>query len=546
MTGRADRRATALDVALVFLAVSAVFVLRLDLSPLNGTEALRAVPALAMLESGDWLVPRLWGAPYLAKPPMFLWMLATSSWVFGTEAEWVFRLPSALCAGATAGVVCLFANRWFGRPAGLIGGLSLLALPGLWSQSIKADIDAANTLATTIAALALLRSRLSIAAIAGTGLAIGAALLLKGPAALPVVAGAIVGRAVAERSWRTLLDWRPPLAVLVGAAMLGAWMLAVQISLRGDPSGAEWRGMSEIASRMTAGGSRVLLGTLAMPLAVIAAAAPLSLLSHLAGQRATSDPLPEGSRRAMIAALATIAAALLVFAAARTSNSRYALIVLPLFCVVAGGVGKVWLDGRYDRIKDHALRAVLCVSGIAGLGAIIALTAGQPPGAASTITIALGACAALGLIASILRARRALAMALLAIICALVIGPYASLKSRNRWREEPITASAVLRDAAGQEPILTDVWMVTAPALFYYADAAPVWRSGALASPHALPSGRWVLFGEAEWEEWSSSGDVAFDRVISLTIDRRTPVLARVAISPAQESAAPRASAADR
>ncbi len=45
-------------------------------SPLVRTEPHRAVPAHEMVETGRWLMPRLYGQPYLRKPPLHYLTLA--------------------------------------------------------------------------------------------------------------------------------------------------------------------------------------------------------------------------------------------------------------------------------------------------------------------------------------------------------------------------------------------------------------------------------------------------------------------------------------
>ena len=51
-----------------------------------------------MLQSGDWLTPRLNGIPFFHKPPYLYWLEAASLAVFGVHA-WALRLVPALHAG---------------------------------------------------------------------------------------------------------------------------------------------------------------------------------------------------------------------------------------------------------------------------------------------------------------------------------------------------------------------------------------------------------------------------------------------------------------
>src|SRR5580692_12879228 len=50
-----------------------------------------------MMESGDWITPRLYGSPWFEKPPLYYWGAALSFKFFGVS-ETSARLPSAIAA----------------------------------------------------------------------------------------------------------------------------------------------------------------------------------------------------------------------------------------------------------------------------------------------------------------------------------------------------------------------------------------------------------------------------------------------------------------
>ncbi len=86
--------------------------------------------AREMLASGDWLVPRLFGVPYLEKPPLFFWLTAASCGFVGVD-ELGARLASALAAAVGVIATGLFARKAFGRRAGLLAA-AVLATSGLF------------------------------------------------------------------------------------------------------------------------------------------------------------------------------------------------------------------------------------------------------------------------------------------------------------------------------------------------------------------------------------------------------------------------------
>ena len=64
------------------------------------TETRYAAIARAMLDGGDWLIPRLNGIPHFHKPPVAYWLSAGGMAALGAN-EWGARLAVALAAGFT-------------------------------------------------------------------------------------------------------------------------------------------------------------------------------------------------------------------------------------------------------------------------------------------------------------------------------------------------------------------------------------------------------------------------------------------------------------
>ncbi|UKN02142.1 glycosyltransferase family 39 protein [Paracrocinitomix mangrovi] len=62
---------------------------------LRNEEPRRAIVAIEMLESGDYLIPHIYGETYYNKPPLFNWLLAGSFKIFGT-GEWAVRFPGVI------------------------------------------------------------------------------------------------------------------------------------------------------------------------------------------------------------------------------------------------------------------------------------------------------------------------------------------------------------------------------------------------------------------------------------------------------------------
>src|SRR2546421_12945690 len=82
---------------LVLIAIWAVtYLTNLGASEVRSEEGHRVMPAVQMLDSGNYLVPYGGTEPYLRKPPLVNWIAAGSFKLFGVRNEWGARLPSAL------------------------------------------------------------------------------------------------------------------------------------------------------------------------------------------------------------------------------------------------------------------------------------------------------------------------------------------------------------------------------------------------------------------------------------------------------------------
>jgi len=77
--------------------------------------------AKEMIQSGDWIVPRLNGEIYLHKPPLLFWLIALPSNIFGSVTPFLARFPSALFAWIGVIIVYLWGRKmWGGERGGLI------------------------------------------------------------------------------------------------------------------------------------------------------------------------------------------------------------------------------------------------------------------------------------------------------------------------------------------------------------------------------------------------------------------------------------------
>jgi 4-amino-4-deoxy-L-arabinose transferase-like glycosyltransferase len=195
--------------------------------------------ALGMLESGDWLVPRLNGDPYLDKPPLHFWSVAAGMRLLGADG-WGARLPNALFFVVTAALLGAVGRRMWDERAGQLSA---------WVYATTlAPFVAANVVTpdTGLAAFVVLLVYAYWGAEHGghgsvarcgwwllAGAACGLGLLTKGPAMLVFLPPLAAHLALRWRHRGCPLGPGPWLGLTVAALLGLAWYLPIVRSLPG-------------------------------------------------------------------------------------------------------------------------------------------------------------------------------------------------------------------------------------------------------------------------------------------------------------------------
>lgn len=144
-------RATALIIVIAVWA--AIFLPALGSFEIKGEEGRRILPAVSMLETGDYLVPHVGGDPYFRKPPLINWLIAASFKVFGAKNEWTARLPSVLCILSVGIAFVTLARPTLGATGSLAAALIWLTNLGMLEKGRLIEIEA---LYVSLCALAII------------------------------------------------------------------------------------------------------------------------------------------------------------------------------------------------------------------------------------------------------------------------------------------------------------------------------------------------------------------------------------------------------
>jgi 4-amino-4-deoxy-L-arabinose transferase-like glycosyltransferase len=116
-------------------------------------EARRVLPAITMLETGNWLVPCVGGKEYHSKPPGINWIIAASFLITGEKSEFTARLPTVMFILIFAVLLIWTPGPWLSLTARFISTLVFLTSVGVVEEGRMIEIDAIYTVMTGVAIL---------------------------------------------------------------------------------------------------------------------------------------------------------------------------------------------------------------------------------------------------------------------------------------------------------------------------------------------------------------------------------------------------------
>jgi 4-amino-4-deoxy-L-arabinose transferase-like glycosyltransferase len=128
--------------SIVLLGWAAIYLPGLGSLEIKGEEGRRILPAVTMLETGNYLVPQVGSEPYYRKPPLVNWLVAASFKLTGQRNEWTARLPSVFCVLAVALAFIFVARASLGANGSLIAALIWMVNFGMIEKGRLIEIEA--------------------------------------------------------------------------------------------------------------------------------------------------------------------------------------------------------------------------------------------------------------------------------------------------------------------------------------------------------------------------------------------------------------------
>ena len=121
---------------------AAVYLPWLGKEEMSNMEGGRALPAVAMLEGENWIVPKKMGENFYNKPPGINWLIAASFSITGQRSELAARLPSAVMILAFVSLLVLTKSPWLSLSGRVLAAVIFLTSMDIINTGRKAEIEA--------------------------------------------------------------------------------------------------------------------------------------------------------------------------------------------------------------------------------------------------------------------------------------------------------------------------------------------------------------------------------------------------------------------
>ncbi|NQU75985.1 MAG: glycosyltransferase family 39 protein [Planctomycetes bacterium] len=138
---------------LVLSLWAVIFLPGLGTPEFKGEEGRRVLPAVTMVQTGNWIMPSVGGEDYYNKPPGINWLVAASFLVTGGHSEWAARLPSVLGVLAFVTMLCWIRTPWLGWEARLIGAIVFMTNISMIEKGRLIEIEAVYVCLTGLVTL---------------------------------------------------------------------------------------------------------------------------------------------------------------------------------------------------------------------------------------------------------------------------------------------------------------------------------------------------------------------------------------------------------
>ena len=216
-------------VAAVMLVWAVIYLPALGSIAIKGEEGRRILPAVRMLETGNYIVPQVGSNPYYRKPPLVNWLVAASFKFFGVRNEWTARLPSALSVLLVAIAFVTVARATLGARGSIVAAMIWLTNIGIIEKGRLIEIEALYVslfgLAIILWLSFFLQKKSPWLTWLPASVFLGLGVLAKGPTHLVFFYGIVIAVLAYWKDWRVLIHPAHFVALVVMIGVAAAWAI---------------------------------------------------------------------------------------------------------------------------------------------------------------------------------------------------------------------------------------------------------------------------------------------------------------------------------
>jgi 4-amino-4-deoxy-L-arabinose transferase-like glycosyltransferase len=229
---------------LVIVCWAAIYLPGLGSLEIKGEEGRRILPAVTMLESGNYLVPQVGSEPYFRKPPLVNWLVAASFKVTGVRNEWTARLPSVVFVLLVALAFLTIARAPLGADGSLMAALIWLANFGMIEKGRLIEIEALYVSLFGLAFICWLswwrQAKSGWLTWTVPWIFLGLGILAKGPVHLLFFYAVVIAVLFYEKQFRQLFGVKHFIGLIIVIAIFAAWAIPYWQAMADASVGKNW------------------------------------------------------------------------------------------------------------------------------------------------------------------------------------------------------------------------------------------------------------------------------------------------------------------
>jgi 4-amino-4-deoxy-L-arabinose transferase-like glycosyltransferase len=233
-------------VATVMLVWAVIYLPALGSIAIKGEEGRRILPAVRMIESGNYIVPQVGSSAYYRKPPLVNWLVAASFKFLGVRNEWTARLPSAFAVLAVAMAFVTVARASLGARGSIIAAMIWLTNIGIIEKGRLIEIEG---LYVSLCGLAIifwlsffLQKKSPWLIWLPTSVFLGLGLLAKGPVHLLFFYAIVLAVLSYWKEWRVLVHPAHFVGLIVMIGIAATWAIPFVHSTTSHVAIEKWSG----------------------------------------------------------------------------------------------------------------------------------------------------------------------------------------------------------------------------------------------------------------------------------------------------------------